>query len=130
MIDGWAVTLGGAMLDHKLGEVCKNWIDHGWYPADELVMVVNLDTWNRLPKNLQQLMADVVKKDEGEEPAYFKAEEERARKAGLAAGAKPVVFSPEDAKSYLDLANSSMWEEIKKNVSPELYDKLYKAAMK
>jgi len=47
-----------------------------------------------------------------------------AKKENKAAGIEYITFSPADAKSYLDLANSSYWEDVRGKVTPENYTKL------
>ena len=57
LVDGWAATPGTGLRFH-LDEVTKYVIAHGFYQSNATVKM-NLDTWNSLPKHLQDLMIKV-----------------------------------------------------------------------
>jgi hypothetical protein len=37
----------------------------------------------------------------------------------LAAGMKPITFSSEDAKRYVEVAEQAMWQEVRRVLPPE-----------
>ena len=92
-------------------------------------ILVNLDTWNKIPADQQKALVDVLKEEEHAAVArdLEKVKNERGmlKKAGL----EFIEFSKEDAKRYYDLAYSSGWEgQIK--VSPVYGPKLRKLLTK
>ncbi len=87
--------------------------------------LINLDTWNKLPKHLQTMMIDCMI---GNEEKYAKTLSdlgEREYHLMQAKGMKIIKFTPEDTKWYLDLAYKAGWDEVFKK-APELGPKLKK----
>lgn len=107
----------------KLHEVLKYVIDHPWQ-TPSVGIVMNLDSWNRLPTHLQDLITDITVEFDSEVPAYNVEREEQARQMLLDGGMEFIKFSPEDAERYVDLAYNAQWGEIEKAVTPENYAKL------
>ncbi|MFC2068620.1 TRAP transporter substrate-binding protein DctP [Chloroflexota bacterium] len=108
-------------------EVLKYWIDYELYWANNLTLLVNLDKWNTVPKNMQKLMQEVAEEVEGEMWASYGELNSKARQTILDAGVQPIKFSEEDGKWLVDLAYSSMWEETKAKgtINPDKLDKLW-----
>ena len=121
---GWPAFI----TDFGWDSVTKYCINHPFYSMD-VQIVVNLDTWKKLPKDLQELMAKTAKDIEPEVVAYGEKYTKLKLKKAFDAGVKPIVFSPEDAKWYLDTAYRVAWEEVKKKC-PERYDTLKKMLSK
>jgi TRAP-type C4-dicarboxylate transport system substrate-binding protein len=128
VVDGycWPFT---KVRDWGFHEVTKFVVGPGFYDVCHPV-IVNLDTWNKLSKDQQDTIMDVMKEEEKAVVARDLATIERERK-GLMEEAKLIFieFSPEDTKRYLDLADSSGWEGLLKR-SPVYGPKLRKALSK
>lgn len=105
-------------------EVTDYMVDHEFYQATNLGLQVNLDTWNKMPKHLQQLMIDTMIELEPELADYFIAAEARVRQKILDAGTEVIMFSPADADWYVETAYRAAWEDFQKELSPESYNKL------
>ncbi len=112
-------------FDHvafSLIDVEKYLIDHG-FGSDNFTIFLNLDTWNKLPKHLQDLLIKTVD-DIGPqlEPGY---QEQRSndRQVMQDAGVSFVWFSGEDAEKYVNTAYDAEWEDIIKKY-PEIGTKL------
>ncbi len=124
------VTSTSIVKGYSLFEVTKYQIDHPFFPAANSVLLVNKDVWDKLPKDLQDLMNTVMMETEQEMVAFFaqqiKDENQLSRDKGL----QFVSFSPEDAKWYTDMAHESTWQKVKEKVSPEMYAKLREALKK
>lgn len=112
---GWAAT---GIVDHRWHEVCKYVIGHGvWQACLEILM--NLDTYKKLPKNLQKVLDDSIIEVEKEAAAFWAKTVESDWKKLLDAGVTRIEFSPQDAKFYVDLAYSSSWADVMKNIKPQ-----------
>ena len=119
---GWS-TLGPA--DWGWLNNCKYIIDIPFYTRQNTLILMNLDVWNGLGKEVQDKLMDITVKFEPEMEAYFKgkinAEWERYEKMGI----KRIKFSPEDTKKFLDVAYGAEWEDLEKKV-PDLIPALKK----
>ena len=107
----------------SLYEVLNYWIDHPW-GDNNIAVIVNLDTWNRVPKHLQDLMIETFAEMEIEVGPWFEATEAEHLEILVNEGMEPIYFSAADAKAYTDIAYKATWEAIKTKVSPDVYDKL------
>jgi len=106
----------------------KYCINHPFYDLD-VQTVMNLDTWKKLPKDLQELLARTAREIEPEMMAYGEKYTKLKLEKAFAAGVKPIVFSPADAKWYLDTAYEAGWAEVQKKC-PQSYEKLKKMLKK
>jgi TRAP-type C4-dicarboxylate transport system substrate-binding protein len=113
---GWS-TLGPA--DWGWVKYCKYIIDIPFYTRQNVLILMNLDVWNGLSKELQDKLMDITIKFEPDMVAHFKKaiakEWERYDEMGI----KRIKFSPEDTKAYLDAAYNAEWEDLEKKV-PDL----------
>ena len=123
VVDGYAWSvLGNVSMGWP--EVCKFIIEPKIYSMN-LETLINLDTWNKLPKPLQTLMSDLMIENEAKFTKVFEELGEKELKAMQAKGMKFVKFTPEDTRWYVDLAYKAGWDEVIKK-SPELGPKLNK----
>ena len=92
-------------------EVTKYKIEPEVFQAEPATLV-NLDTWNKLPKHLQDLLSDVAKIMEYWGPAdcaWLKVEEEYlTAKAGM----QTISLPEKDAKVFYDLAYETTWKKV------------------
>jgi len=114
---------------------CADAVDLGQAPVLDYMMLpgihvanlnvtVNLDKWNSLPKDLQQLMIDTQKEIESEAIQWFEKLDQVDGVAALqAAGVELGRFSPEDSAIYENIAYDFTWEKFRKLVSEEDYQK-------
>ncbi len=59
VVDGFALSTVGMIVDAGLYEVTKYTIDHPFLNTN-FVVIMNLDSWNRIPKNLQDLLRETA----------------------------------------------------------------------
>lgn len=123
VVDGYAWSVLGN-ISMGWPEVCKYIIEPKIY-AMNLENLINLDTWNKLPKPMQTLMANLMIENEEKYEKVFMELGEKELKAMQDKGMKFVKFSPEDTKWYVDMAYKAGWDEVIKK-SPELGAKLQK----
>jgi TRAP-type transport system periplasmic protein len=100
------------LMSYQLYEVCKYVIEQGYYRSSA-IYVVNLDTWNSLPKDLQTAFSaaarDVLYQymdlvDKQIIPAAFKLATDK--------GMKIIKFSDEDNAWYVKQAYDGAWEDM------------------
>jgi TRAP-type C4-dicarboxylate transport system substrate-binding protein len=128
LVDGFAWTVSSRVLEANWAEVCKYYIDHRFGDSD-LVMLVSLSTWKKIPKHLQDLMLETMIQLEKEWNPIWADQEEKTLEMYKKAGMKPIRFSPADAAQYVKLYYDSTWEQIIKK-SPEYGPKLKKLSLK
>lgn len=101
-------------------EYVKNVIDIPFYSRQNTFILMNLDIWNKLSKDVQNKLINVTIKYEPEMRAYFEKEIEKEKKEQEKIGIKRIKFSPEDTKKYIDTANDAFWEDLEKKVPDEV----------
>ena len=121
MVDGY-FTSSTMAADRGWYEVNKYRIEHPFYRTDILILV-NLDAWNNLPKNLQDLMMDTVIKMEPEALVYYEELSVKAKQKLIEVGHEFIEFSPADAKWFVDTAYRAGWEALLKK-TPETGPKI------
>ena len=124
LVDGFAWTVSSRVLDSNWPEVCKYYIDHRFGDSD-LVILISLKTWKKLPKKLQDIMEQTMIELEKEWNPIWAGQEEKTLKLYKKAGMKPIRFSPEDAAAYVELYYDATWNHIVKK-SPKWGPKLRK----
>ncbi len=113
------------MISWGLQEVTKYMILPGVFQMEPATMI-NLDRWNKIPKDLQEIIMDEIQKYEyiGTIRNYKLVEkEERIREK---AGMKNIQLPPKDAEKFVHTAYEVTWQEIIK-AAPEYGPKLRKA---
>jgi TRAP-type C4-dicarboxylate transport system substrate-binding protein len=97
-------------MDQGLPEIANYIIDHPVYTATP-VMVVNLDSWNQLPKDLQDLVTEIFIEHENAANDYYRAATAEEMRIAKEAGVEYVTFPPDMAQWYTELAYSAAWED-------------------
>jgi len=113
------------MVSWGLQEVTKYMILPGVFQMEPATMI-NLDKWNKIPKDLQDIIMDTIQEYEyiGTMRNYKLVEkEERIREK---AGMKNIQLPPKDAEKFVHTAYEMTWQEILK-AAPEYGPKLRKA---
>lgn len=131
LFESWSASPYGAVED-GLYDKTKYLIDHPWYTeAMSIVLVMNLDKWNSLPKHLQDLMNEVAAELEPEMREWLRAKDIEGMQFLLDSGMELIEYSAEDAQWYLDkFYIEGGWEVVKAKNSPESYAKLREFLMK
>ncbi len=114
VVDGYAWSVLGN-ISMGWPEVCKYIIEPRIY-AMNLETLINMNTWEKIPKPMQKLMSDLMIENEAKFTKVFVELGDKELQAMQAKGMKYIKFSPEDTKWYVDLAYKAGWDEvIKKN---------------
>ncbi|MGQ9508579.1 MAG: TRAP transporter substrate-binding protein DctP [Thermodesulfobacteriota bacterium] len=123
VVDGYAWSVLGN-ISMGWPEVCKFIIEPKIYSMN-IEGLINLDTWNKIPKPMQKLMSDLMIENETKFTKVFEELGEKELKAMQTKGMKLIKFTPEDTKWYIELAYKAGWDEVLKK-APELGPKLKK----
>jgi len=126
LVDGFSWPMEGVSQYGWL-EVTKYCIDHPFYTGD-FVFLVNHKRFNKLPKDLQQVLIDVVKELEPLMVKEYDKMVQAERKKIADAGVTFIKFAPKDAKKYVELAWQAGYDEAKKICRPQYFQKLMKMA--
>lgn len=110
-------------------EVSKYVIDHPYY-ACTLSLFMNLDSFNRLPKHLQNLLMETFIEAEKDIMKRAAKIQDDAKRFMVDKGLiEPIKFSPANAKWYLEAAYNGAWDYQQKRfpkVTPILRELLTK----
>jgi len=117
-----ANTTAGAAQGY--GEVCKYRINHPFWTGGDSSNIMSLSTWNKLPKNLQDVIMAQQLEMENTFPSLVAGMEEYETAALIKQGCQQLTFKPEDAQWYVNTAQEAKWEEVKQKLSPDSYAKL------
>lgn len=85
-------------------------------------MFMNLKSWNRLPKDVQELLLKAQTRTQFWWEGYIDAVDKRQKKEAKAAGMKFIKFSNSENKEYVQLSEDALWAYFKKILSPERYN--------
>jgi len=103
-------------------EVTKFVIDHPYY-VSTAVVIMNLNSWNKLPKDLQNLFTDAMVEYEKEKIPMEQKQREEARQKMINAKIEFYKLAPEVATWYVKTAYSAAWDYQQKRF-PEVTAKL------
>lgn len=120
IVDGYNIPLA-SVIGWGMTKITKHTIDHVVYQPSNVLLMVNQKKWESLPPKLQKLMFDVAAKLEPDIGVYQDKVTAEARKKMEEGGVKFIKFSPDEAKKYVGLSISSVWEAGKKKLSPESF---------
>jgi len=125
VVEGACWPLFG-VLDYKWYEVVKYMV-RPLFGVSIVSVLVNLDNWNQLPKDLQELLTKIS--IEMEEEYYVNMGDlcERDEKELLKRGMELIVLPPKEAEKYLNLFSERSWEELILKRNPEFGPRLKEA---
>jgi len=121
VIDGYG-WLSSSACDSSYPEVTQYMINHGFYPASNRSVLVNLDTFNNLPADLQDVLVDSMIELEAAKWEWGAAEDARGIKCYRDAGVEFIEFSPADAGWYLTTINEAAWEMMARLNPPDVVE--------
>lgn len=122
MIDSYSLPYQSAAA-FGLQQVTKFIIEPGFFRSPALILV-NLDAWNSLPVDLQNLLLDVQKEIERGFVNTANDVRGKTKNALLKGGVKVIEFSEPDTQWYLNHIYRTAWAFFQKSVSPEAYEEL------
>lgn len=116
-----------AQVSLGLYEVTKYVIGPRFYAASNMMIVMNLDSWNKLSPEHQAILLEAGKEVEREMTVWFhEFQEDNINKLTTEYKMERIELSPEDSQKYIDLANEAMWDKTKEKNTPEDFEALQK----
>jgi TRAP-type C4-dicarboxylate transport system substrate-binding protein len=106
-------------------EVVKNVIDLPFYGSNNITAVMNLDKWNKLPKDVQDQIIAVTAKFEESMYNHFVSATDKEWAELDKAGVNRIKFSEAENKKYIDLAYQVEWNNLAQKV-PDIIVELKK----
>ena len=97
-------------------------IDIPFFGASNVVILMNLDKWNALPKATQDALITLTAEFEPRMVKHFNDENESEWKA-IGDKAKKIQLSAEESKRYLDVAYDVEWKALQER-APDAVAKL------
>jgi TRAP-type C4-dicarboxylate transport system substrate-binding protein len=116
---GWPVT---GPLKRGWLDTTKYVIDLPFYPASNVVALMNLDKWKALPKETQEALAKLTADFEPTMVKHFNDEQDNEWKA-IGSKVTKVKFSDAENKLYLDAAYNVEWNALQDR-APDVVAKL------
>lgn len=111
---GWP-SLG--ISDFGWDEVTKFVIEPAFYQVD-VIALVHIHSWNKLPKDLQEVLSASMQEVEREASGHFAKLISEDREKIKQKGVQEVRLSKEDGEKYLQTAYEAAWKEVlKKDLS-------------
>ena len=101
-------------------ENTKYVIDIPFYARQNTFMLVNLDVWNKLPKEAQSKLTDITVKYEPEMKVYFEKAIQAEKAEMDKIGVKRIRLSPEETKRYLETADDAFLEDLAKKMPDQV----------
>ena len=109
LVDG----IGDPLTNHitfQLYDVCKYVIQPG-LGQGALAIIVNLPTWNKIPKETQTLMTDIAAQVVREYATDMDNEMVKAKQTARDKGMQFIQFSAEDEKWFVDTHYEESWKD-------------------
>lgn len=97
--------------DYGVQKVTKYVVDPGFYTVPN-PMLVNLKTWNSLPKKLQDILTDAAKEAEKKVKAQFEQLAKEERPILIKEGIQVITLPPPEAEKYLRIAYDEGWKDV------------------
>ena len=123
---GWA---NRGLVDNSWEKHLKYRIMPSFWQGD-ISIVVQLEKWNELSSEAQELLTDLAAKHERIAHDFFVAGAIEELEKMRAAGMKDIVLKGVHAKKYKDAANGALWKIIESKVGAETTMELKKTFMK
>jgi tripartite ATP-independent transporter DctP family solute receptor len=89
-------------------------------------LLIRLDYWNKLPKDLQDVMTQAARDAEGWAAAVDADYVREAREKIIASGVKVYTPTSDELKKWRDAVVPKVWEQFKDKVAPEFIQRIQK----
>lgn len=109
-VDGLCWPTAG-MIEAGFAEGVKYIVGPSFYRYTGF-FTMNLDKWNSLPPNLQEVVTNAMIKVEKDTVPHYQELVDNERDRLLKLGLQVTEFTPEDAKGYVDLAYKAAWDAL------------------
>jgi TRAP-type C4-dicarboxylate transport system substrate-binding protein len=109
-----------------LPEVAPYRVGPSYFPASNVVVGINLSSWNELPPEMQDILVEAQKETEREVATRKEAANAQAWEEANRAGAEPLEWSEEDVEWFLEGILDASWEVMGDHMDDETVDAIRK----
>jgi TRAP-type C4-dicarboxylate transport system substrate-binding protein len=102
-----AIATWGAMSLYQVAPYC---VDVPYY-RNQMCIMVNMDTWNKLPDDMKALIAEVQLDAESKWPDIYKAKREDVKEMTSKEGAEFITFSDAENEKYISTIEEGSWTD-------------------
>lgn len=110
VVDGYCWPSVG-IRDWGWDKATKYIVDPGFYQVPN-PLLMNLNTWNKLPKKLQDLLTEAAAEAEKKVVALFDDLAKQERPILLKGGIQVITLPPAESEKYLKVAYDEGWKDI------------------
>ncbi len=121
VVDGFCYPLTNS-ADAQLFEVTKYVLDQPFFRG-AVGIIVNLDSWNKLPADLQKMLKDITAQVLVEYANDLDGQISKARQTATDKGVKFIKFSDTDAQYFMKTMYDGAWADVVKKL-PDSVDKM------
>jgi len=121
-VDGFTWPIFDGFTNFGWQEVSKYVIHHPLY-RDGIAICINLDVWNSLSKNLQEIILEAVSETQSWSHGWVAAHQVSELSRMQAAGMEVIQLSPAEATRWAETSNEALWAHFKGVMSSEDYAK-------
>ncbi|AXF56956.1 TRAP transporter substrate-binding protein DctP [Salicibibacter kimchii] len=118
MVDGFGFTLMGPHEDGWT-EVTRYIIDEPFLNQNGTILI-NKDTFESLPSDLQETMKDITAEFEKDMIDYFHAENETTWETIEAEGIERIELTDEDSERFQEIVHDVYWEMLERDAPDEI----------
>ena len=111
VIDAYSLTDFTLASMFRLYEVAPYMIDTGMGQFGGMFFVMNKRKWDKLPKDIQEIMTQVAKESIDKHVALYQSVEEKMAERAHEGGAKVVILSNEEKAEWRENAGPKLWNK-------------------
>lgn len=126
LIEGTSWPIEGPR-ENGWAKYLKYIIKQPFYGQNNCVILMNIETWNRIPDDTKQKIVEITTSFEKEMVAYFQKRIDTEWNLVIKEGVTPIELSPVDAKLFQDNAYGAEWADLEKKI-PNLVEQLKKTS--
>ena len=123
VVDGFIWPFYTGFTEMGWHEVIDYVIDIPIY-RDGYIAVMNLDSWNQLPNDVQDLLLEVNIDTQNYWLGFTEAEEAKQERVSKKAGVEFIKFSEAENKEFQKISQDVLWAHFKTELTSEQYTKL------
>jgi TRAP-type C4-dicarboxylate transport system substrate-binding protein len=110
VIDALVIPVPSTARDFGYEKVMKYWVRVNFYRM-QYGMAINLDTWNKLPPDVQKVMREVAREAPAKGAELWEREMAKAAATFKAAGVEEVKWSQEELDKFKAIGGTPAWDK-------------------
>jgi len=125
VLDGVGCSTGD-MTKFRLFEVIKYIYTPSFWSTNNIVLLINLDTWKSLSQEQKDLLEQTQIRLEKPVWEYYKKRDKELMEGLIKSGMKPTMWSEADQKWFLEMADEAQWTSVGKIIGKDEAIKIQK----